>query len=74
MDAKGWVRHAVERLGWADEKEIRRFLDEAGEELSNKELKEALSALVEAGVPFLGLEVTPVRLEEAFLLLTEEAK
>ncbi len=50
MDAKGWVRHAVERLGWADEKEIRRFLDEAGEELSNKELKEALSALVEAGV------------------------
>lgn len=50
MDAKGWVRHAVERLGWADENEIRRFLDEVGEELSKKELREALRALVEAEV------------------------
>ncbi len=31
-------------------------------------------ALVEARVPFSGLEVAPVRLEEAFLLLTEEAR
>lgn len=31
-----------------------------------------VQALVEAGVPFSGLEVAPVRLEEAFLLLTEE--
>ncbi len=50
MDAKGWVRHAVERLGWAGRREIQRFLDEAGEELSKKELEEALAALVAEGV------------------------
>jgi len=50
MDAKGWVRHAVERLGWAGRREIRRFLDEAGEELSKKELEEALAALLAEGV------------------------
>jgi len=50
MDAKGWVKHAIERLGWAGEREIRRFLDEAGEELSKKELADALRALLEEGV------------------------
>jgi len=49
MDAKGWVKHAIERLGWAGEREIRRFLDEAGEELSNKELSDALKALLAEG-------------------------
>jgi len=49
MDAKGWVKHAIERLGWASEREIRRFLDEAGEELSNKELADALKALLAEG-------------------------
>ncbi len=49
MDAKGWVRHAIERLGWAGEREILRYLDEAGEELSRKELREALSALLAEG-------------------------
>ena len=49
MDAKGWVRHALERLGWATEQEILRYLDEAGEELSRKELKDALAALLAEG-------------------------
>ncbi len=49
MDAKGWVKRAIERLGWAGEREIVRYLDEAGEELSRKELKEALSALLAEG-------------------------
>ncbi len=49
MDAKGWVKHAIERLGWAGEREIRRFLDEAGEELSKKELTEALKSLLAEG-------------------------
>ena len=49
MDAKGWVRQAIERLGWAGEREIQRYLDEAGEELSRKELREALAALLAEG-------------------------
>jgi len=49
MDAKGFVLMAVEKLGWATEKEIVRFLDESGEELSRLELKRALQALLEAG-------------------------
>jgi len=49
MDAKGWVRQAIERLGWASEREILRYLDEAGEELSKKELKDALAALLAEG-------------------------
>ena len=49
MDAKGFVLMAAEKLGWASEKEIVRFLDEAGEELSRLELQRALKALLEAG-------------------------
>ncbi len=49
MDAKGWVRRAIERLGWATEREILRYLDETGEELSRKELKDALAALLAEG-------------------------
>jgi len=49
MDAKGLVKMAIEKLGWAGEREIQRFLDEYGEELAKDELKRALSALVAAG-------------------------
>ncbi len=49
MDAKGWVLRAIERLGWAGEREIVRWLDEEGEELSKKELREALEALLAEG-------------------------
>ncbi|WP_456480934.1 hypothetical protein [Oceanithermus sp.] len=49
MDAKGWVLLAVEKLGWATEREIVRWLDEAGEELSRLELQKALAALLAEG-------------------------
>ncbi len=49
MDAKGWVLTAVEKLGWAGEREIVRWLDEAGEELSRQELQKALAALLAEG-------------------------
>ncbi len=49
MDAKGWVLTAVEKLGWAGEREIIRWLDESGEELSRLELQRALAALLAEG-------------------------
>ena len=49
MDAKSWVRRALERLGWASEREIQQHLDELGEELSKKELANALGALLAEG-------------------------
>ncbi|WP_457628462.1 hypothetical protein [Oceanithermus sp.] len=49
MDAKGWVLLAVEKLGWATEREIVRWLDEAGEEPSRLELQKALAALLAEG-------------------------
>ncbi|WP_287417288.1 hypothetical protein [Oceanithermus sp.] len=49
MDAKGWVLTAVEKLGWVGEREIVRWLDEAGEELSRQELQKALAALLAEG-------------------------
>ncbi|ADR35905.1 hypothetical protein Ocepr_0445 [Oceanithermus profundus DSM 14977] len=49
MDAKGWVLTAVEKLGWAGEREIVRWLDEAGEELSRLELERALATLLAEG-------------------------
>ncbi len=49
MDAEGWVLLAVEKLGWATEREIIRWLDEAGEELSRLELTRALAALLAGG-------------------------
>jgi len=49
VDAKGWVVFALERLGWAGEREIQRFLDESGEELSRDTIERALSALMAEG-------------------------
>ncbi|AEB10988.1 hypothetical protein [Marinithermus hydrothermalis] len=49
MDTKGWVLEAVRKLGWATEKEIQRYLDEEGEPLSRKELRDALDALAAEG-------------------------
>jgi len=49
MDAKGWVKRAIEQLGWASEREILRYLDEVGEDLSQKELKDALRTLLAEG-------------------------
>ncbi|HEU4740399.1 MAG TPA: hypothetical protein VFS50_02225 [Meiothermus sp.] len=46
MDTKGWVLRAVEKLRFASEKDIQRWLDEEGETLSREELKKALEALL----------------------------
>lgn len=76
MDAKGWVLTAVEKLGWAGEREIVHWLDEAGEELSRRELKEALAALVAEGAlehkGELYRRATPKGPRDAFDALFEE--
>lgn len=46
MDTKGWVLRAVEKLRFASEKDIQRWLDEEGETLSREELKKALEYLL----------------------------
>ncbi|WP_276955327.1 hypothetical protein [Allomeiothermus silvanus] len=46
MDTKGWVLRAVEKLRFASEKDIQRWLDEEGETLSREELKKALEFLL----------------------------
>lgn len=49
MDTRGWVLRAVDKLGWAGDKEIMRFLDEEGEALSRLELSRTLAALISEG-------------------------
>ncbi len=49
MDTRGWVLRAVDKLGWAGDKEIMRFLDEEGEALSKLELSRTLAALISEG-------------------------
>ncbi len=49
MDSAGWVLKAVEALRFSSERDIRKWLDEEGEELSKLELSCALEALLERG-------------------------
>ncbi|WP_299426008.1 hypothetical protein [uncultured Meiothermus sp.] len=46
MDTRGWVLKAIEKLGFASEKDIVRWLDEEGESLSKDELQRTLERLL----------------------------
>ncbi len=49
MDTRGFVLKAIEKLHWASDKDIMRYLDEEGESLSRHELAKALVALLVEG-------------------------
>lgn len=49
MDTRGWVLKAIEKLRFASEKEIVRWLDEEGESLSKDELQRTLESLLKEG-------------------------
>jgi len=50
MDTRGWVLKAIEALRFASEKDIVRWLDEEGENLSKEELRRTLERLLGEGV------------------------
>ncbi|MGK0619696.1 hypothetical protein [Meiothermus cerbereus] len=50
MDTRGWVLKAIETLQFASEKDIVRWLDEEGENLSRDELRRTLELLLKEGV------------------------
>ncbi|GIW32149.1 MAG: hypothetical protein KatS3mg071_2323 [Meiothermus sp.] len=47
MDTRGWVLKAIEKLRFASEKDIIRWLDEEGETLSRDELRRTLELLLQ---------------------------